>query len=329
MNGLPGYYGQPYSIMDQQSMDAYNQDGSLEIIDHGPMDQDIMGQPQTLHQIISQNNEQLMRRRAFQSEYPQNTHDHTRRASMHEFGSSVDTDIANFQFDPNPNDPSMSMPMAMPGLPSPSMSLPQKPLDPRRVRSREDLSLNTRFSQLNARFGDMSAVATYSPAMISGESVGLEPSPAYISQTLDVGMDYDAMSRNANAVTIDTTSMPGPIYSASPVAPNFSVPYAPTNPALGASQSAGPRPQAQASPMGAGDMVPASMSQPFAHPQNLGQMQTAISNPLPTTSAPTSTMPSALHIQRTPSRGQSMDMAPRMQTRRKYKCNMLANFRLI
>jgi hypothetical protein len=236
---------------------------------------------------------------------------------MHEFGSSVDTDIANFQFDPNPNDPSISMPMAMQGLPSTSISLPQKPLDPRRVRSREDLSLNTRFSQLNARFGDMSAVATYSPAMIASESSGLEPSPAYISQTLDVGIDYDAMSRGANAVAMDTTAMPGPIYSASPIGPNFPVPYAQPNPDLAAGQSAGPHPQNQASTMGAGDMVPANMTQSFAHPQTLGQMPAVIPNPLPITSAPTSTMPSPLHIQRTPSRGQSMDMAPRMHTHRK------------
>lgn len=326
MNGLPNYYGQPYSIMDPQSMDGYNQNGGLDAIDPATMGPDVMGQPQSLHEIISQNNAQLMRRRAFQSEYPQNTHDHARRASMHDFGTSIDTDIANFQFDPNPNDPSNSIPMAMGGLSSTSMPHPQKTLDPRRVRSRDDLSLDTRFSQMNARFGDMSAVSTFSPAMIPNESASLEPSPAYMSQPMNIGVDYDAISRNANAVTTGTTSIAGPVYSASPVAQNFAVPYTPANPDLGVTRSVGPRPQNQMSTMNGGDMVATSMSPTFALPQSIGQIPTAIPNALPTTSAPASTMPPTLHPQRTTSSAQSIDMGSQMQTQRKWNYKIRVYF---
>ena len=304
-------------------MDGYGQQGGLDAIDPATMGPDVVGQSQSLHEIISQNNAQLMRRRAFQSEYPQNTHDHTRRASMHDFGTSIDTDIANFQFDPNPNDPGNSIPMAMPGLSSTGMQQPPKALDPRRVRSRDDLSLDTRFSQMNTRFGNMSAVSNFSPAMMPNETAALEPSPAYMSQPMDIGMNYDSMSQNANAVTTGAASLAGPVYSASPVAQNFAMPYSPANPDVAINRNVGPHPQNQMSTMSASDIVATSMAQPFAPLQSVGSITTAIPNPLPNTSAPTSTIPPTLHPQRTTSSGQSMDMGAQIQAQSSKQSNNL------
>lgn len=315
MNGLPGYYGQPYPVMDMQSMpmDGYTQDPNLDAVDPATMDLDIMGQPQTLHQIISQNDAQLMRRRAFEAEFPQTTRDHARRTSMHEFGSSnMNPDLANYQFDPNPNDLNASMPMPISGVPSTDMAYQQKPLNPHSGQPRGDLSLNTRFSQMNARFGDISAVSTYSPAMMSNE-----PSPAYISQTVDVGMDFDAMAQNTNTIRMDPNSLSGPIYSTSPIAASLPVSYLPPNSDIRAASNIHPHPPNHASTVGAVDIDPTNMSRAFAHPQAPAQIQGVVPHPVPTTSAPASTMPSPMHLQRTPARRQSLDMAPRGQEQRK------------
>lgn len=287
-------------------MEGYDQDRNLDGVDPSTIDLDMLGQTQSLHQIISQNNAQLMRRRAFESEFPQNTQDHTRRASMHEFGSSANTDIANFQFDPNPNDPNASVAMPISGVPTTDMAFQQKPLDPHRGRPHEDLSLDTRFSQMNARFGDMSAATTYSPAIMSNE-----PSPAYIPQALDSRADYDTMSQNTNPIGLGANHpISGPLYTASPIAPSFPVSYLPPNIGIGNNQR-------HASVDGMNDMIPTTMSQNYPQPQNSAQIQGAISHSMPTASAPASTMPSPLHTQRAQARRQSLGMPSRIQAQRK------------
>lgn len=307
MNGLPGYYGQPYGIMDPQSMQGYAQGDTIDTTDPIPMDPNGMGQSQTLHQIISQNNEQLMRTRTFQTPYRQTSQDHNRRASLHEFGSVADSDLANFQFDPNPDD-NMAMATSVSAVP-----LPQKAHDPRRVRSREDLALNTRFSQMSARFGDMSAVTSYSPAMMPAATAGLDASSAYNPQGMDLPMDFDPMGSNTNPMHMDVNAMNEPIYSASPIAQQFSMPYLPTNSDGPAVSSASPLSQNPMSSMRPSQNMPAAMPQSFARPQNPGRIQSQMNNHLPTTSAPNSAIASPLHIQMTPNRRQSMEMAPPLQ----------------
>ncbi len=183
MDGMQGFYGQGYAGMDpQHSMDGYAQDDSM----NTAMDTDGLGQAQTLHQIINQNNEELMRRRdTFQLQYRQSSQDRNRRASMLEFGSSITGgDLANFQFDPNPNEPDVSMSNSI------SNMMPiNKPLDPRRVRSREDLSLNTRFSQMNTSFDPMAAIDSFNPALMASTSVGVDSASAYMNHKNMIDFD--------------------------------------------------------------------------------------------------------------------------------------------
>ena len=146
MNGLPDFYGQQYpSINPQRTMDGYAQDENMGNMNSMHMDSNMIGHSQTLDQIMNQNNQEMLRRRqSFHPQYqPNGNHEHARRSSMMEFGS---TDLADFQFDPNPT-PTQRSQMA-------GMVHTQKPQDPRKVRSREDLSLDTRFAQMNADYSN-------------------------------------------------------------------------------------------------------------------------------------------------------------------------------
>ncbi|KAK5267591.1 hypothetical protein LTR99_010578 [Exophiala xenobiotica] len=215
MDGMPGFYAQGYAGMDpQQSMDGYAQDDSM----NTAMDTTGLGQAQTLHQIINQNNEELMRRRnTFQPQYRQNSPDRSRRASMLEFGSSMNGgDLANFQFDPDPNEPDVSMSNSM------SNMMPiNKPLDPRRVRSREDLALNTRFSQMNTSFDPLAAVDSYNPALMASTSGGVDSASAFMNH-MNM-MDFGPMG----GMTEQAGAMQEPMFSDSPMDQSFTVPYPP------------------------------------------------------------------------------------------------------
>ena len=217
MNGLPDFYAQQYSSIDpQRAMDGYAQEN----VDNmsTPMDSNMIGQPQTLDQIMNQNNQEMMRRRqTFHPQYrPNGQQDHARRASMMEFGT---TDLADFQFDPNPT--SSQMPQQMPGM-VPS----QKALDPRKVRSREDLSLDTRFSQMSGDYNE--ANVTYSPAMMHGPGMSMEPGN-FNSSGMDMSMDFDTMPAGHTSMSMHNNSVQQPVYSTSPVSQSFPMAYAPTN----------------------------------------------------------------------------------------------------
>ena len=69
------------------------------------MDPSLVATPsQTLEQIINSNNQEFMRRRQTYNPYSRSSAgpDHGRRSSMLEFSSSNTGDLADFQFDPNP-----------------------------------------------------------------------------------------------------------------------------------------------------------------------------------------------------------------------------------
>ncbi|KIX01066.1 uncharacterized protein Z518_10132 [Rhinocladiella mackenziei CBS 650.93] len=285
---MDGFYGQPYSGMDpRQSMDGYTHDDSMNGIEPSAVDTAGVGQAQTLHQIISQNNEELIRRRnTFQSQYRPTPNGHGRRASMLEFGSSMESDLAHFQFDPPPNEPEINM------ANSASHMLPMsKSLDPRKVRSREDLSLNTRFSQMNTNFDPMTAVHSFSPMVMSSTSVGVEPSAAYMPSTIDMSIDFDPVTGGANPANMPSGPLPGQMFSASPVDQSFSMPYQPSPHDPGGGSLS---PQVQSQMVSMAQAVP-SIPPPFPNPPQPLRKET----PLSTTSmsmvaGPSSTMaPSA------------------------------------
>lgn len=295
MDGFTGFYGSPYARSDpHQTLEGYTQDETLGGIDPSALDATALGQAQTLHQIISQNSEELMRRRNnFPAQYRQGSHDHGRRASMLEFSSNVDSDLADFQFDPNPNEPTLTM------APSNIMSV-QKGLDPRKVRSREDLALNTRFSQMNTSFDAMQAVTNFSPIVISSTSVPAESSAAYMPPDMDMTMDFDAVPGSTNAAGVQEA-----LYTASPIDQAYPMSY----PVGGHDTGRGSMsPQVQSR---MGTLVPGMSSIPesFLKSQQLGRPAPATSVSIP--SASNSAMASPAHLQHTPSRRMSADLQNR------------------
>jgi len=338
MNGLADFYGQPYSMVDpQRAMDRYRQNEDMDAMDTsggGSIDANIniMGQPQTLDQIINQNNQELMRRRStttttttamtattatmamtttrrtttppvptpnpaiYQRSFrPQPNQDHVRRASMLEFSSSMNSDLADFQFDPNPAHSVMhALPM-------------QKSLDPRRVRSREDLSLDTRFSRMNPHFEHGSHVTSYSPVVMSGSTVGMESSSGFMNPAMDLSMDFDPVTGNVTSMGMQPSSMAEPIFTTSPMTQSFPLTY----PASihdpggggggGSSNSQPPR-----------NMASMSQPAPVMHPPFAQKQQIRRNPSLPVPLSMNSTaLPHSLPSPAPPgSRRQSMDAAP-------------------
>lgn len=196
-------------------MDGYAQDEDMDGTDSLPMDPNMIGQPQTLDQIMNQNNQEMMRRiQTYQPQYrPNGQQEHTRRASIMEFGS---TDLADFQFDPNPTPTQMPPQMS-------TMASSQKSLNPRKVRSREDLALDTRFSQMPANYTDQT-VNSYSPAMMPGSAMSMEQAN-FMSASMDMPMDFEAMPPDMAQMNMQNHSIQQPVYAASPVSQSFAIPY--------------------------------------------------------------------------------------------------------
>ncbi|KAJ9617384.1 hypothetical protein H2204_013850 [Knufia peltigerae] len=291
MDGMQGFYAQGYPGIDpQHSMDGYAQDDGLNTISPDTMDTTGLGQAQTLHQIINQNNEELMRRRnTFQSQYRQGPHDRNRRASMLEFGSPMNAaDLASFQFDPNPNESDMSMTNSMSHL------VPMnKSLEPRRVRSKEDLSLNTRFSQMNTSFDPLSAMDTFNPSLMASTSAGVESGSAFMNM-----LDFDPM-----AGLTDSGSMQEPIFTDSPIDQNFTMPYQSNGQDPGASSM---RSQLN-NPMAAMAQNMSTIPQAFS---NTAQQMGGHTPHSAMQVGPSSTMASPMHVPSSASRRTSVEAQP-------------------
>jgi len=220
MNGIPEYYGQQYAPLHPSR--GYAQGENMDAIDTGTMDENITGQAQTLDQIIDQNHQELLRSRAsFQPQYSQTTSaEHSRRASMLEFGSSsINNNLNDFQFNPNPDPPSMSTQM-------PSMGSFNKAMDPRKVRSREALSVDMRFSQMNTPFGSMPNVSSYSPALMSNNTTaGADSSTGFLPHNLEMPIQYDNMMDDTSAIGVGQSDMSNQFYNTSPVDQNGPDPF--------------------------------------------------------------------------------------------------------
>ncbi|ERF68872.1 hypothetical protein EPUS_04524 [Endocarpon pusillum Z07020] len=219
-NVLSEYYGQQYqqSMDPSRSMDTFMQQDLVPDMVPGMVDTTMVGEEgQTLDQIISQNELELQRRRStLNSAYQPNGDEEAdaQRSSMLDFASSKHPDRPNFQFDPSPPHPAMSGPLAETGQ-------SQKTSDPRKLRSRESLALDTRFNRMNPAFG---SISSYSPAMMSSTPLDLDHSAQFLSN-MEIPMGFDGVSGDRPAMNVQPQIEQQPqqaIFPASPTHQTFS-----------------------------------------------------------------------------------------------------------
>ena len=221
MSGLPGlgFYGQQYQSGDSRRiMDGYAEAGNMTMPRDGATGNGMTNGGQSLDEIIHQNNLEMMRRRTYQQ--PQfrhpNPENHVRRSSMLEFGAPLSDGLANFQFDPNP------APAVVPNAIG-DMTATQKSLGPRKVRSREDLNVNTRFATMDSAYNAYPNASSYSPALMSGVSMNMEPQ--YMAQNMDLSMEYENASGEATPMNIHSSNNQQALFTDSPLDQNFAVTY--------------------------------------------------------------------------------------------------------
>jgi PAS domain S-box-containing protein len=223
MNGLPDYFGQQYHNAGQSgSMDDYGS-VNMQDMDAATMNQ-MMSREQTLDQILSQNHQEMLRRRGtYQPHYSNNNqaHSHLRRSSMMEFGSPLSNNLADFQFDPNPVQASVSNRLA-------NLPPAQKASDPRKVRSREDLSLETDYNQMETDFSVLQSSNSYSSGMMPTSSMSMENHHAFLPQNMDLSLDFDGMGEDHTSMNMLGGNMSG-MYMQSPLQQNFSTTYNTSN----------------------------------------------------------------------------------------------------
>lgn len=308
MNGLHNMYGQQYPGLDARSaMDGYATSEGMEGLNSTAMENvNSMGsgQSQTLDQIVNANTQEIMRRRqTYQPNFRQNSqHEPPRRSSMLEFSSSNNSDLADFQFDPNPQHGSMSNQ-------SGNMGTSQRPLDARRVRSREDLSLDTRFSQM-PNF-DGSAMSAY-PNMMPNSSGSLDSTSAFLSQNMDMSGDFNPMNSSLSSMGMPTSSVSQSMQTPSPASANFPMQFS----AQGHDPSGGSMSPQNLQMMRMAQNSPSNASTPqrfMGKSQQQIRRNPVMPSPLSmSTSGPSgplgNTMPSPTHAQQPRSRRTSMDV---------------------
>lgn len=303
MEGLSNMYSQHYAAMDPQAaLDGYTQDGVGGMGSNRSMDAPMLDstQSQTLDQIINQNNQELMRRRGTIARQPiqhfqsNAGRDHNRRASMLEFSSTVDGDLANFQFDPNPTRGSISRHVG--GM------MPKNGLEPRRVRSGEDLALDTQFGIVGQGLDAMNTSPAFNaPSLIQSTSLSSDP-----SSYMGGGMDFDTINTDVANLNMHPNSAQQAMFATSPLAQTFPMAY----------------PSSNADPVGSAGTTPHSASQMMAMSQSSGstpqkmmtKSQSLRRNPMMPSplsvsqTTPMGSMTSPVRPQATNSRRQSIEM---------------------
>ena len=218
-NVMSGYYGQPYPqpIDPNPDMDQFIHQGIGSDMVQGMVDTTMTGdEGQTLDQIISQNDLELQRRRStlnpeYRSDGDQEAHEG--RPSMMDFASSKHPDAGDFRFDPSPP-PHPSMPGQIGDT-----GQPQKASDAQKLRSRENLALDTRFHHMNPAFVSMS---TYSPTMMSSTPLDLDHASQFLSSNMEIPMNFDAGGGNRTPMNIQPQIEQQALYTASPTHQTFS-----------------------------------------------------------------------------------------------------------
>lgn len=165
-----------------------------------------------------------MRRRTYQPHYRGNgvPESHMRRASMMEFGSTGNNTLVDFQFDPSPPHTVISHQIDRGTTPQ------QKALDPRKVRSRENLTLDTQFSQMATNFEGIPNVSAYSPGNIFGTPAAMDSNSQYLSHPVDLSLDFDTPSGDVTPMNIHSTTNHQPLFTESPLQQNFPVSFSGT-----------------------------------------------------------------------------------------------------
>lgn len=173
---------------------------------------------QSLDEIIHQNNLEMMRRRTYQHPQFRNPtpENHVRRSSMLEFGAPISDDLANFQFDPNPTTSMLPTSIG-------DMTATPKSLDPGKVRSGERLNVNTRFATMESTYNAYQNPSSYSPALMSGVSMNLEPQ--YMPQNMDLSVDFDNAGGDVTPMNMQSSHNQPPMYTDSPLDHNFPLTY--------------------------------------------------------------------------------------------------------
>ena len=182
----------------------------------------MMTEGQTLDEIISQNNQEMLRRRTYQPPYRGSDGQDTamRRSPMLEFGSSVDNGLADFQFDPNP---------AADIMPDPAHNMggssTKSPMQCR-MRPRDDMAAESRFvPQMSPTYDMFSDLAPYHSNLLPTASGGVGDASQYQHLPMDLSLEvFEHDSVDVMAMNPHSTDRPI-VFSASPIEQKFSSAY--------------------------------------------------------------------------------------------------------
>ena len=180
------------------------------------VDPSVMAGGQAFDDIISMNNKDNHRRRSYyQSQQfgANRCNDDPRRSSMLEFGSGNTGDLAGFQFDPSPTQPTSNM--QRPG------NIAQRRMDSQHAQRRdsaENLALNTHFQGMGHGYSPATTSSPYHHTLQHTNSLPLDLSGNYMANDLMMGMDYPTNGLN-HENNGDITPMN--MYSQSSFAPNM------------------------------------------------------------------------------------------------------------
>lgn len=219
LENMNGFYQKPYSVEDVQNMGQYgDHDAMMGMMMGNGLDNSAMVGGQTLDDIINMNNKEAQRRRSFHQSQSYGFNRggiDPRRSSMMEFGSGNNGDLAGFQFDPSPNQPS-------PGVQRPA-NIAQRRLDSQRSRRRESadsLELNTQFQNMGSNYGGITSASPYPQHTLHhSNSMPLDLSADYMSNNMMMGMEYssDGLDHGNNGEL-----MPMNLYTSTAYTPNIS-----------------------------------------------------------------------------------------------------------
>ena len=254
---MNGFYGSPYQGMGLDQMGADTTMGDVSMVDLGDA---MMGDG--LDEIISQNTQEMQRRRTMTTDFDTagQYSQHNRRASMMEFGSGSDGNLADFGFDPAPNQADYP--------PSNNMGVIQKASALRKARSKEDLNLNTAFSPYGHVFDNVQNGSAYSSPMHPSGSINL-PHSSYMSTPGDISVNYGDPASSMSPMNFSSMGQQS-LYTQSPIHATFSRSFVPTTQSLDTSE----RPNDEQTIM---EKV-AQMSMPGAMPNLPGSADTVMPN---------------------------------------------------
>jgi hypothetical protein len=193
---MNGYYGQQYQSAEQPRPVGTN--GAMQQspvnrmapigMGSNNLDASMMFGGQTLDEIISQNNTEMMQRRqSIQTQYPSDRADQSnamRRASMTEFVANPSGELSDFQFDPVVRHGVMGNGSGiMPGA--------QNGMDSRKRISRGNLaSIDTRFSSTRTGYDQIASAPVYHTSVGPNNPLGYDVQAPYIPVSMGLSLDY-------------------------------------------------------------------------------------------------------------------------------------------